>query len=245
MKIHGLTVCVDYADRLEKSAERWIDGLDSLTVVTDLNDQATVALAANIGCRLYQTNVFYEHGAAFNKGAAIEGGRVLMPWTDWVLFFDADILPPKDWKRRVIEAKPQPGNLYGCHRTIDGKRVSGDGIGVGFFQLFHSTDPIVSVPDGEDLIDTRWKHAANYDNAFMHRWPDERIRDIGFDVEHIGETGNWGGLKSGLTADAIRAERAMRGGVMDHERIGFAAETIQARGGPVPRPHAKANMAGR
>jgi hypothetical protein len=163
--------------------------------------------------------VFYRGGASFNKGAAIEAGRLLVPWSDWVLFFDPDIMPPVDWHQRICEKSPMPGNLYGCHRREDGKRVSGDAVGVGFFQLFHSDDPRVLATDGEDLVETHWTHAGNYDNAFMHRWPNEQIRDIGFDVQHIGERGNWWGLASDMTVDQMQRQRNRNNGSKEHEKI--------------------------
>lgn len=230
MNIHGLTVCVGYADRLRMTVGRWLGGLDSLTVITDLHDRDTLWLAHGAGCRVYQTDAFTRHGAAFNKGAAIEGGRLFMPWSDWVLFFDPDIMPPEGWKRCVEAVHPTPGRLYGCRRFQGGQRVQGDAIGVGFFQLFHSSDPRVCVPDGEDLIETHWTHAGNYDNAFMHRWPDADRVDLGFHVEHLGERGNWWGPDSDMTVERMEAERRLRGGRKDHEKIG----TQQARRGAVP-----------
>ncbi len=41
MDIHGLTVCVNYADLLKQGLSRWLNGLSSMTVITDGEDIAT------------------------------------------------------------------------------------------------------------------------------------------------------------------------------------------------------------
>src|SRR5262245_41075293 len=113
MNIHALTVSVNYSDYLALGIERWASGLASWTIVTDPTDEQTRALALRHGCNVVTTNLFYERGAAFNKGAAMEFAQQTMPWRDWIVFLDADVVPEPDW-RRVIECDaPQPGNLYG------------------------------------------------------------------------------------------------------------------------------------
>ena len=94
----------------------------------------------------------------------------------------------------------------------------GDAPGVGYFQLFHGSDPAVhTLP----LLETHWTHAGNYDNAFMDRWRDRGIpiREEPFRLAHLGERGHlFGGGRSGEMAQ-MRAERVRRGGRWDHERI--------------------------
>jgi hypothetical protein len=238
MTIHGLTVCVDYADMLGVGVDRWLDGLDSLIVVTRPGDRDTAALVSvRQKARLYATTAFYEDGAAFNKGRAIEEGRKLVPWTDWVLFFDADVVPPVGWKSVVENASPKPGCLWGasrvqCRSTKDVDRTGlrpmrYDVPGVGFFQLFHSQDPALV---GEPLIETQWTHAGNYDNGFMRRW--KRVRELPLVLWHVGQREEWFGRGNRGAFVEMQAERRRRGGRWDHETIEPEVEDgIQDDGG--------------
>jgi hypothetical protein len=228
MRIHGLTVCVRYADFLARGIARWMDGLASLTVVTTPEDVETRSLAEAHGARVFATDLFTADGAVFNKGRAMEAARRTMPWSDWILFFDSDVVPPVDWKARLEQTGLRIGALHGCYRfdasdDVEDRgqpRCAHDVPGVGFFQLFHASDPVVQVADGESLIDTHWIHGGNYDNRFMDRWRSRqiRVRDVPFRVAHIGERENWFGRGNRDAFEAMQVERKRRGG-WAHERI--------------------------
>lgn len=232
MRIHGLTVCVDYADFLTAGIARWMSGLASLTIVVAPGDGHTPALATRHGANVFETSLFYADGAAFNKGRAMEAARL---WAEdmvthrepgWRLFFDSDVVPPEGWHQLAANFC-QPGALYGCLRydaTPDAMLDTGqpkcahDVPGVGYFQLFHSEDPVVQVAP---LLDTHWTHAGNYDNRFMDLWRARgiQVRTVPFRVAHIGERENWFGRGNRAAFDAMKAERAARGGGWAHERI--------------------------
>jgi len=226
MKINALTVCVNYADLLALSLSRWASSLASLTIVTDTRDTATASLAREHGVGLLQTDVFYEQGASFNKGAALEQARQQMPWSDWILFFDADIVPEPEWFAKVNGCMCQPGSLYSARRRecidpADRDKPSlpvilGDGVGVGYFQLFHSTDPKVQETP---LLDTTFKHAGVYDSLFMHRWHGSNRHLLPIVLTHLGPRDNWFGRGNVAAFDAMQAERKRRGGSYEHERI--------------------------
>lgn len=226
MIIHGLTVCVDYAEYLAVSLDRWTAGLASLLVVTTERDHDTIALCHAHGIRCFITDVFYEDGASFNKGRAMEAARRTMQWGDWILLFDADVVPPVDWVARLADLTP--GYLYGCRRfaaapeALDNRGqppLAGDVPGVGYFQLFHSADALVV--DTDPLIETHWLHAGNYDNRLMDRWrAHRRVRDLPFRLAHLGDRENWFGRGHRTEFLAMQAERKRRGGKWDHERIG-------------------------
>lgn len=223
MTIHGLTVCVEYAEFLARGIARWMAGLASLTVVTTEGDTETQRLARQHGARLHVTDAFYRDGAAFNKGRAMEDARRSMPWSDWILFFDADVVPPADWMRRLTSARAW--SLHGCRRfeanrsmeDIGQPDIPGDVPGVGFFQLFHSGDPLAQ---DTPLLETHWTHGGNYDNALMDRWRTKGrpIQTLPFRLAHIGERHNWFGRGRVDAFTAMQAERARLGG-WQHERI--------------------------
>lgn len=197
MKIHGMTVSVGYADLLGKGLDSWLNGLDTLTVVTDHEDIKTIDMARRAGCRVFMTDTFYDDGAVFNKGkAASQAVEMALPWMDWVLTFDADIIPPDDW-RQVIEARREeihPGYLYGATRILDTGTAYRDNELAGFFQLWHTSDPNVQ---RRPLYETCWRHAGGYDSEFQGRWlsamEDRRIL-LPLEMEHQGYAGaNWWG----------------------------------------------------
>jgi hypothetical protein len=238
-RIHGLTVCVDYAAELAIGLPRWIPGLASLTVITTHRDADTIALVRGDGsprAELVITDLFYRDGAAFNKGRALEAARSdlaarLTGDPGWLLLFDADVVPPADWAAR-LEGTLEPGTLYGCRRfpatpaTLEDygqPAIPCDVPGVGYFQLFHQWDPVVVGVD--PLIEVDWIHAGNYYNRLMDRWRQAKrpIRDVRFRVAHLGPRENWYGRGRRAEFLAMQAERRRRGGRWDHERIGGAS----------------------
>jgi hypothetical protein len=214
MIIHGLTVSVNYADLLSKGIAAWRAGLDSLTVVTDPLDGETVDLAERHHATVRVTDLFYRDGAVFNKGRAQEWARQSMPWMDWILFFDADIIPLDDWKDQLERLNLQPGWLYGCDRYDSrGFRLPDDSHAYGYFQLFHSEDPLAQ---DTPLIDTHWTHAGNSDSFLMLRWrhagrlaPPLPLRLI---HQGNGPSHNWYGRGNADAFRRMELERRRKGG---------------------------------
>lgn len=214
MKIHALTVSVDYSAELERSIDRWVHGLASLTVVTTPGDSATVELAIAAGARVLQTSAFYEEGAFFNKGRALQQARELLPRSGWHLFVDADVVPPADWLEVVHRQEPRPGVLHGARRRHEDGRPIVDTELAGFFHLFHSVDPRGRRPLERDFV-----HAGNYDSAFMMGWPRSMQRILDLELVHLGEPGrNWCGRGNEGELDAIRRRRRTRS--WRDERVG-------------------------
>jgi len=225
MRIHGFVVSCDYSDHLTKSLPFWAPSLDTLTVVTDLKDEATVAVAKAHDASVFRTDAFTRNGAAFNKGLALAEAYAAAAPKDWALLFDADITPEKDWrdKTRLVER----GFLYGAARYDESsKRISDDSHGYGWFQLFHSQDRIaLETP----VFETCWTHGGNYDSAIMLRWRNAgRLAPaLPIQLTHagIGPSENWYGRGKRTEFKAMKQERARRGGGwegLDGERLGAA-----------------------
>ncbi len=226
MEIHGLVVCVNYADYLARSLDRWLSGLTSLVVVTDLRDLDTATLigeqlAEMPGPKLtlHRTDAFYADGAKFNKGRAMQEARALLPSplpalpSPWHLFFDADVIPPPNWQAVIAANAPQAGTLYGARRIEEDGRAIPDGEIAGYFQLFAAADPRAAQP-----LDAHWYHAGNYDSRFAWRWDSKTFLPL--TLTHLGERGaNWCGRGNAEAMSTLRAERLARRG-WSHEVVG-------------------------
>lgn len=226
MNIHALICCVNYSQHLEHALPRWVAGCQSITVVTTPEDEATRHICLShegvhdVFC--YSTDAFYREGASFNKGAAMESARETIPWRDWILFADADIVPPEDWHKQLeLEHKKgdlQFGYLYGVHRLqavnyleIDNelcREMGDDRVGYGYFQLFHAKDPRVQ---RTPLLDCHWKHAGNYDSNFLLSFGAD-VRELPFRVWHLGDKHeNWFGVGKEREFEAMMRTRGGRG----------------------------------
>lgn len=190
MRIDGLVVCVgeQYVNYLKKSLPIWLDTLDSLVIVTDNAGQNNFDYYVT-----YHTDVFYQHGAHFNKGAALSEAFSALNPSDWVLNFDADIIPEPDW-RKIAEPRLRCGNLYGATRQYENFQRDPQSTFPdlwGYFHLWNVADshswrrPAYAVDIG---------HAGNYDHTFLKHWPIENRRELPIHLIHQGEPrNNWFG----------------------------------------------------
>jgi hypothetical protein len=60
-------------------------------VVTDTKDKETKIVCDTNNVECIQTDIFYEGGAVFNKGKAINVGLAILNKDSWVLHMDSDI----------------------------------------------------------------------------------------------------------------------------------------------------------
>ena len=118
MYLEGLVICVDYSDFLAHTLPHNKTHFDNLIVVTDTKDEKTKKLCEFHHVRCVQTDIFYENGNSFNKGAAIDYGLSLLENKDWVIHLDADIyLPPLT--RSILENIPlETHKIYGADRLM-------------------------------------------------------------------------------------------------------------------------------
>jgi hypothetical protein len=221
MKIHGITVCVNYAHFLTLSLRAWADGLDSLLVVTTHEDTVTQRLCKQHNVDYRATNIFYADGAKFNKGASIADAfeYLRLPDTDdnWLLMFDSDIEPESNWREQVDKFSPAIGNLYGAKRyKLNGEQEPDEHM-AGYFLLSNLSDHRMQI---KPIVDTHWYHAGNYDSTFMDRWPLERRIFLPIHLTHHGMTGiNWCGVGNHQAMKHLHKTRQLLG-KWDHETIG-------------------------
>ena len=98
--------------------------------------------------------------------------------------------------------------------AADGRPVQDCELG-GFFQLFHATDPALTV---RPLFGS-WHNASGYDSAFLERWPESHRTILPLTVTHLGRTGiHWCGRDNRAGMGAMQAERREQGG-WRHERL--------------------------
>lgn len=184
----SLVVCVEFDDFLAITLPRNKKHFSRTLVVTSCSDLETQRLALDSECECFTTDVFYDHGAAFNKGAAVEKGLDVLGRTGWLCLWDADIVMPE-----TIEFNKDESCLYtALRRTIDDPTKFSDDLDwnsapitsmsneyPGYFQLFHSESA-----GKKPWYETNWKHAGGYDSDFQHRF--NVLRRPPFYVLHLG-----------------------------------------------------------
>lgn len=202
--IRGITIAVGewYARTLEITLVRNLRHLTEVVVVTSPGDDEVKEVAARFPhVRIFETDAFTRHGARFNKGLAMEEGLDALGREGWILIHDADIL----FSDRLPLDLIKPGTIYGARRRIL-EDVSTwtpelswaslppvrDGGPVGFFQLFHASDP--ALVGKSQWYDVSFTHAGGGDAYFMAHWPRGRQVILPTEVLHLGPIDtNWFG----------------------------------------------------
>lgn len=203
-EVRGITVAVGewYAKTLSICLHQNMRHFSECLVVTTPQDEAVKAVASKVpGVRVFETNAFYEHGARFNKGYALELGFDVIGREGWLWIWDSDILLADNvpFDQLVF------GKLHGCSRRVlddpDRYRPSlnwadcpraKDGGPIGFGQGFHADDPILK--NRRPWYDVSFPHAGGGDCYFMRLWPPSRHAILPFDALHLGRVDtNWFG----------------------------------------------------
>lgn len=182
--IEGITSCVGsaYAELLRRTLPAWADTLDKVVVVTDLGTDLSFVRWSNV--LVHRTTVWSRYGAHFNKGAALNEAYALCDPEDWVLHFDADILPPNNWRK--CEWRFEKSYLHGSHRYTEiGNRMDESPVyPYGYFQLWHSMDErALRWP----LFENFFTHAGSYDADFADLWSRRNRKDLHIHLMHLGE----------------------------------------------------------
>lgn len=222
--VTAVLVSVEYGDLLAYTLPRNRPHFSRVIVVTSPDDHETIRVARRHKAVTLTTRCFWEHEASFNKGLALEHGLELGGLgirDEWFAVMDADILLPHDV---TLEFE---GRTAGClyvppRRIVEFQTLSDPATWgavrsreefAGFFQLFHSQDPVLS---RRPWYPTDWRHAGGCDTEFWKKWQKHQRRRPPFEVLHIGPEGqNWCGrvtprLDGSLPPDHLQRSERMR-----------------------------------
>lgn len=204
MDLRGITVSVGqwYADLLRITLPGNMRHLQECLVVTAPGDPAIEVARDVPNVRVFETDAFFRHGAAFNKSYGLELGFDVLGRDGWIAIWDSDcIFPDALPLDRCI-----PSRLYGAHRRVVGDlaeyapgrpwsywpRLRDNGP-IGFTQIFHAS----AIAHVRPWYDVTFAHAGGGDAAFIEHWrPNDRII-LPFDVLHLGPVdANWFGVSA-------------------------------------------------
>lgn len=208
MGLRAILVCVEYSDILARTLDYNHHHFSEIMIVTAPHDRWTIELVQQSqfpNALLHITSAFYDHGATFNKWAALEEGLDAFGRHGILCVMDADVF----WPRELPIFFPEKGNLYVPKRHM--MHSITDPIPAedqweqfplhrnwrefsGYSQIFHADDPHLGPSPWHQ---TNWKHAGGADSFFAKKWPGpNRIRPP-FEVLHIGKPScNWCGRVS-------------------------------------------------
>lgn len=119
MKLHAITVSVQYDDFLLYALEENYKLFDRWIIVTDSKDKATQDLVlqyADKNVQLVITDSFYDDGASFNKYNGIVEGLKYVDPDAWILFIDSDIICHYEMRRTLEHISLDESCLYGIDR---------------------------------------------------------------------------------------------------------------------------------
>lgn len=224
MRLSLLCVCVNYADFLAYTLPINKNHFESIVIITDTKDKDTHRVCDMMQVPYIKTDRFYEKGATFKKGAAInEGLKYLKDTSGWYLHMDADILLTPDFKSKLTGMTLNPKGLYGADRwmintfeearstlsaSIEGtplpehtfqvnRHIQAPNIGytpIGYFQLWN---PIGS---GINIYPEKKGDASSDDVHFAYKWSRDNRHLLDLKVYHLDSSSNNQGVNwSGRT----------------------------------------------
>ncbi len=115
--LEGLTVCVNYADFLDHTLRHNLAAFQRFVVVTSFDDYATQGVCQKHSVECVQTDVMFEYGSKFNKGAAINLGLAYLRQTGWILHLDSDVILPDRFRNLLDKTPLQRDSVYGALRV--------------------------------------------------------------------------------------------------------------------------------
>jgi hypothetical protein len=205
----GITVSVGYGECLAKILPYTARHLSKIIVVTTPTDEKTKAVCAQYPqIQVLETELFYEFGAKFNKGLALELATWMLPKDQWCLIFDSDMCLPADM---FILERLNKNYIYGAKRALvfdeeqlakatkernfntEGLEVVDLGT-IGAFQLFNTSADVLNVRPWYGIT---YNNASWCDNVFAWKWRPDRRAMLEVSALHLGDRHNWVGEVEG------------------------------------------------
>lgn len=217
--MNAVIVCVDFHDLLALTLSYNREHFDRVVVVTSPWDRFTRRVALDNDAVPFITDVFYQGGAHFNKGTALEHALDFLGRKGWLCILDADIVLPKGIPIGASAGTPNfptlsiwvdeiavLSNLYTPRRRMLEDLSSLQGIPsedqwtnyplepawnfAGYTQIFHGSDPVLATRPWFGAFTS----AAGGDTLFQDRWEYRKKVRPNWEVLHLGPGGvNWAG----------------------------------------------------
>lgn len=220
LRIHAISVCINYADYLSEIAETNLPHLASWSIVTTRDDQKTLDLCKQYGLNPIISDRVHENKAAFNFGALRNDGikrvRENHP-NDWILLMDADVLLPGELYDRLESLDLDPSCIYGINRSGYTGIETQDHPISGFFQLFHAS--------AQHLYSETFPSAGSCDIHFRSQWLEHNRHLLPLTAKHLGIPGkDWNGRISPSRISVPKIDIGKR--VVVHRKGGAFGDTL-------------------
>ena len=207
MKIHAVTICINYADYLECILENR-KHFANWTVATIESDQRTQSLCESAGlqwiCSKYLATTDERYNAAFNKAGVINDLLDHIREDTWIIVLDADVYLPSRFLERLSGYELDQSRMYGLsgrricetrsafevlrHHEPWETNVDRAATVYGYFNLFHSTAPFSRYP----VVAWTGSARGHDDWYFYQSVPVEKRAVLPFTCLHVGPPAvNW------------------------------------------------------
>lgn len=117
-KVEMVMTCVGRSSFLRETLPINLPKVDNIIVITTPTDYETHRVCAKNKVTCIETDLFYKHGAPFDKGRALNEGLKKLVHNDWVLLADCDIILLPAHKTFFRDKNLDKDFLYGCRRII-------------------------------------------------------------------------------------------------------------------------------
>jgi hypothetical protein len=196
-----ITVCVNFADKLQHTMEFNSQYVKKIYVVTDPKDKETLEVCKGFNnVEILLCGDAHKNGAKFNKSGLIKSAQVKIHPNhreDWIAIIDADTILPVNFWTETINLHPQffeynvyllKRKIYMSNEELKNNNPTKIQHGCGFFQLYYSKNKMYS-----DYSDS----AAECDILFQQLFRNQ-IELKGYCI-HLGQNGmDWNGRVSQL-----------------------------------------------
>lgn len=223
MYLEGLVVSSGYSDYLSITLSLNRSFFDKLLVITTTVDTDTQAICRQNDVEYILSEEIHKDGAGINRGLAYNQAVKKLSRSDWIIFFDADIIMPVDFRSLLEQQQLDIECLYYTGRvgpTVDienqirafldnrelihswemGCEYANQGPW-GYFQLFNANAVVLS--NDNQWYPERFHGVGNSDNHFQLKWKEKKclLPQPQFKVAHLyhqlsydgGEGLNWNG----------------------------------------------------